>query len=354
MGLAPTSSPQGLKASRPQGRSIPTVSVLLPAYNAAPTLPACLRSIRRQTLADWECIVVDDGSTDPSGEYLRNTAADDPRFVLVQTPHRGLVQALNAGLQHCRGDLVARMDADDVMHRCRLEAQVAVLAAQPSLAAVGCHVRIFPRRSLRDGRRAYETWLNGIDSAAAVRCDAYVECPVAHPTLMIRRRTLAEFEYRDLGWAEDYDLLLRLLAAGCEVGMVPRRLLSWRDTPERLSRTSPAYGLDRFTECKAAFLVETFLRSSERYILWGYGGTGKAMRKALAWHGKRPLFIVELHPGRLGKKIHGAPVIPAEQLPRVDRAPILVSVAGDGPRGESRACLAGLGLRELADFVCVA
>lgn len=334
--------------------SPPAVSILLPVYNAESTLPACLRSIQRQTFADWECVAVDDGSSDATPECLRRFAAADPRFVVVRARHRGLVDALNAGLEHCRGRLVARMDADDVMHRRRLATQVAALDESTALAAVGCHVRIFPRADLREGRRAYEAWLNGIDTTAAVRRDAYVECPVAHPTLMMRREVLGEFGYRDRGWAEDYDLVLRLLAAGHEVGVVPRRLLSWRDPPQRLSRTSAIYGIDRFTACKAAFLSETFLAQSADYILWGYGGTGKAIRKALLRHGKRPAHIVELHPGRIGKRIHGAPVIPPEELPQVERAPILVSVAGAVPRGENRTCLSALGFRELEDFVCVA
>jgi glycosyltransferase involved in cell wall biosynthesis len=330
------------------------VSILLPAFNAAATLPAALRSIRRQSFADWQCIAVDDGSTDTTLACLRSFAAEDPRFVVIATPHRGLVEALRAGLERCGGRFVARMDADDVMHRRRLEAQVAALEGAPSLSAVGCHVRLFPRADLRDGRRAYEAWLNRIESAADVRRDAYIECPVAHPTLMIRREVLARLGYRQRGWAEDYDLLLRLLAGGHEVGVVPRRLLSWRDHPERLSRTDSAYGLDRFTTCKAAFLAETFLRAGDEYVLWGFGDTGKAMRKALAFHGKRPALIVELHPGRLGKSIHGAPVIHPDQLPVHRGTPILVSVAGEEPRRQNRGWLAAMGFGELRDFVCVA
>jgi glycosyltransferase involved in cell wall biosynthesis len=326
----------------------------LPVYNGATTSPACLRSVQRQTLTDWECIAVDDGSADGTAERLAEVADADRRFVVVDTPHRGLVGALNVGLQHCRGEFVARMDADDVMHRARLEAQLEMLRADPSLSAVGCHVRIFPRRNLRDGRRAYETWLNGIASAAIVRRDAFVECPIAHPTLMIRREVLLAFGYRERGWPEDYDLLLRLLASGHGVGVAPRRLLSWRDHPERLSRADAVYGLDRFTACKASFLVDTFLSSSAEYALWGYGDTGKAMRKALAAHGKRPGLIVELHPGRLGKSIHGAAVIHPDQLPAHRRLPILVSVAGEEPRRQNRAWLASMGFVELRDFVCVA
>src|SRR5207249_1333668 len=192
--------------------------------------------------------------------------------------------------------------------------QLAALESAPDLAAVGCHVRLFPRRTLRDRRRAYELWLNAIDSPRRVREEAFVECPVAHPTLMIRREILADLGYRDRGWPEDYDLVLRLLCAGHDVGVVPRRLLAWRDRPVRLSRTADRYGLDRFTACKAAFLAAHFLAATEAYVLWGYGPTGRALRRALLAEGKQPSHIVELHPGRIGNTIHGACVLPPDAL----------------------------------------
>lgn len=103
--------------------AVPAVSVLLPARDAAATLAASLRSVRRQRFTDWECVVVDDGSTDDTGGIARSLASADPRFAIVSTGRDGLVAALNAGLARCRAPLVARMDADDVMHRDRLGAQ---------------------------------------------------------------------------------------------------------------------------------------------------------------------------------------------------------------------------------------
>ena len=136
--------------------------------------------------------------------------------------------------------------------------------------------------------------------------------------------------------------------------MVPRRLLSWRDAPDRLSRTHPVYELDRFTACKAAFLANEFLARSDSYVLWGYGGTGRALRRALLEHDKAPSHIVELHPGRLGKRIHGAPVIPPQELTELPRNPVIVSVAGGKARGEIRYTLAGMGFVDGRDFVCTA
>ena len=328
--------------------------MLLPCRDAEATLGACLRSLERQTLASWECVLVDDGSRDRSLELARDLAARDPRIAVLPAGRRGIVAALNAGLARCRAPVVARMDADDLMHRERLAAQAAALAADPSLAGVGCHVRLFPRRALREGGRAYERWMNAIASPEALRREAFVECPIAHPALAIRRAVLARYGYREMPWAEDYDLVLRVLRDGLRLGVVPRRLLSWRHGAARLSRSDPRYALDAFTACKAHFLAEGFLARHERYVLWGYGETGKALRRALAARGRRPSHIVELHPRRLGETIHGAPVVAPQALPALPRRPIVVSVAGAAPRAEIRAALAAMGFRELEDFVVAA
>ena len=171
---------------------------------------------------------------------------------------------------------------------------------------------------------------------------------------MIRRQVLTTLGYRDCGWPEDYDLLLRLLMRGDAVGVVPRRLLSWRDSLQRLSRTSPTYALERFTACKAAFLAIFFLAHTDTYILWGYGDTGKALRRALLAYGKTPSHIIELHPGRLGQRIHGAPVLPPTALAHLPRRPVVVSVAGEAARQQIREVLQRLGLVEMQEFVCAA
>ena len=136
--------------------------------------------------------------------------------------------------------------------------------------------------------------------------------------------------------------------------MVPRRLLSWRDTPGRLSRTSPTYALERFSACKAAFLATSFLKETRTYLLWGYGDTGKILRRELLVHGKIPSHIIELHPGRLGNRIHNALVIRPEDLVRLPRGHVVVSVAGVQARQEIRQVMARLGFGELHDFVCAA
>ena len=332
----------------------PAVSVLLPAYNAAATLRPALRSVERQSEPDWECLIVDDGSTDDTAAVARAFAARDTRFRLLQVAHGGIVAALDAGLEACRGELVARFDADDLLQRRRLEKQRRALSLHPEWAGVGCHVRLFPRRAMTEGLRNYERWLASIRGDEDVRREAFVECPIVHPTLMLRREILGQARYRDCPWPEDYDLVLRLLEAGKKLGMVPERLLHWRDGAGRLSRTRARYSIAAFVECKAEYLARGFLAAAPGYLLWGYGDTGKALAQALAQRGKHPAAIVELHPGRLGQLIRGVRVIPPDALPSLPRLPLLVSVAGLTPRSEIRAALGQMAFVEGRDFVCCA
>lgn len=329
------------------------MSVLLPARNAAPTLAACLRSIERQTLTEWECIVIDDGSTDSTRSIALEICRRDARFRVVSVAHRGLIAALSTGLPCCRGRYIARMDADDLMHRDRLAAQARVLDTDSSLAGVGCHVRIFPRAPMSGRLREYEAWLNGLRSAADVARDAFVECPIAHPSLMMRGR-MAALGYRDCGWPEDYDLILRALGSGMRVGVVPRRLIGWRDRPERLSRSDQRYDLKRFVACKAHHLSTTFLSCRREYVLWGYGSTGRSLRRALADLGKTPSHVVEVKPTRLGQRIHGAPVIAPDALKPLRGSRVVVSVARVGPRHEIRRAMSAMGFVEGKDYVCAA
>jgi cellulose synthase/poly-beta-1,6-N-acetylglucosamine synthase-like glycosyltransferase len=332
----------------------PRVSVLLPVRDAAATLAASLRSVSRQRLRELECIVVDDGSRDESRAIALAHARGDPRFRVIAQPAHGLVPALSRGLAECRAPLVARHDADDCMHRDRLALQVAALDADPGLAGVGCHVRLFPRGALGPGMRAYEEWLASVRSPGDVRREAFVECPLAHPTFVLRSEALRAYAYRDLGWPEDYDLVLRLLAAGHELGVVARRLVAWRHTPDRLSQRSAVYAPERFTACKAHHLASGLLARAPRYWLWGYGGTGRALARALRAHDRHPDAIVELHPRRIGQRIQGAPVIAPKDLGAPGTLPLIVSVAGAEARALIRADLARRGFCEGSDFVCAA
>ena len=334
---------------------IPRVSVLLPVRDAAETLPECLASLAAQTLEDHEVLAVDDHSADGSRATLEEAARTDPRVRLLDNPGRGLVAALSAAAAAARAPLLARMDADDVSHRDRLAAQVARLDDDPDLDVLGTRVRLFGGVSLNEGMRAYVDWLNALLDHDAIARDLYVESPLAHPSVMMRASLLACLGgYRDFDGPEDYDLWLRAHAAGARFAKLPEVLLEWRDAPGRISRTDPRYTSVRFRDVKIRALERGPLSRRPRAVLWGAGPVGKGWSKALTARGHEVAAFVEVHPGRLGQRIHGRPVVPVEAAATIGDALHLAAVGQPGAREEIRRHAARLGLRDGHDLIAVA
>ncbi|WP_293861370.1 glycosyltransferase family A protein [uncultured Alsobacter sp.] len=122
----------------------PLVSVLVPAFNAAPFLAEAIGSLLAQTLTDFELIVVNDGSTDETGAIARSFA--DPRIRVHDLPvNMGEAQAANLGLALARGRYLARLDADDIALPHRLAMQVAELDRRPDIEVLGSNMLVFPK-----------------------------------------------------------------------------------------------------------------------------------------------------------------------------------------------------------------
>jgi GT2 family glycosyltransferase len=332
----------------------PRVSVLLPVRDGAEHLREALASLSAQTFSDFEAIVVDDGSTDASAEIAEAHAREDGRFRVLREEPAGIVAALEHGRAEARGSLVARMDGDDVAFPERLEAQVEAFA-DPDLAACGGRVSYFPVEAVRDGARRYEAWLNGLVTAETAARDVFVECPLPHPALMVRAEVLAAVGgYRDPGWPEDYDLVLRLWAAGHRFRNVETPVLRWREHGARRSRSDPAYSLEAFVRCKVHHLRATLLRGFPGVVVWGAGPVGKSFARELQAQGSRVVAFVDVDPRKVGHDIHGAPVVSIEDAPRYRDAFALGAVAGAVARAEIRAAVAAEGRRDGVDFVAVA
>jgi len=331
------------------------LSVLLPCRNAGAHLGEAIASIEAQSFGDFEVVAVDDGSVDDTAALLDAWRRRDPRVRLIRTGPNGLVAALNTALHAADGELVARMDADDVAWPARFERQLALLDAEPSLAACGTGVRYVPEPCVRDGARRYERWINSLVTAEQIERDIFVECPIPHPTLCARRTVLADIEgYHDTDWPEDYDLVLRLWAAGKRVAKVPAVLLDWREGEGRLSRTDARYGEDAFRRCKVHFLARTLLRGHDRVIVWGAGPVGKAFARELVRQGFTIDAFVDLDPRKIGQIIHDAPVIAPPAIHQRQGRFTVAAVGSDDARAEIRAALDQAGWREMHDFCAVA
>ncbi len=338
------------------GGEAPLVSVVMPVRDGAATVLRAARSILEGTLTQLELICVDDGSQDETAELLRALAAADRRLTLLRQAPLGIVAALQRGWQAARAPLVARMDADDWSHPRRLERQVALLRARPSLGLVGCQVRI-QGSAAGPGMKLYEAWCNDLLEPEALRRERFVDAPLVHPTWLLRRSLLeAAGGYRDGVGPEDYDLLLRLFAAGLEAAKVPEVLLHWTDEPQRLTRQDPRCHPDSLRRLKVQHLLAGPLAGGRPYLVQGAGPTGKAFVRALLAAGHPPAAFVELDPDKIGQRILGLPVLPLEALLRGERRDhlLLVAVAALGAKPVVRAQFARQGRREGEDALFVA
>ena len=202
----------------------PAISVILPVYNAEAYVREAVQSILAQTFTDFECIIINDGSTDGSGAILRELAMRDARIVLVERPNGGLVSALNKGLEIARADLIARMDADDVSMPERFALQHARMIQEPELAVLGSFVRSMDKVGNITELEQYPLTLQ--ETARHVERS----CPVAHPTVMMRREAVLKAGgYRKaFSHAEDYDLWLRMSELGYAFASLPQSLYNRR------------------------------------------------------------------------------------------------------------------------------
>ena len=201
----------------------PRISVLLPVHNGVPFFAEAVRSILDQSFGDFELLIVDDASTDESPEIAASFG--DPRVVLLRNERQlGITGALNRGIAAARGRLVARMDADDVAHPERFARQQEYLTRQPGPGVVGSNVVLIDRDGVETGTQRYPA------SGRDIRRTILVHNPFAHGAVMLSRSLLERHGGYDPAYLhnEDYDLWLRLAAAGAAMANLQEYLLRRR------------------------------------------------------------------------------------------------------------------------------
>ena len=245
--------------------SNPRVSVVIPAYNAQRYLFESIHSVLSQTYEDFECIVVDDGSTDRTPGILAELALRDARVKPLRIRHSGIVEALNAGVNAANGELIARMDADDVCLPERFQKQVDYLDQHPECIAVGSEVMLVDPFGSTLWKIEVKTEHDQID-ADLLSGDGWA---MFHPTTMLRRKGIIDVGgYRpQYQWAEDMDLFLRLAEIG-RLANLPEVLLRYRQHFASVNRTK----------------LEIQRHRSERVIIEAYRRRGKAMPAGFQLH----------------------------------------------------------------------
>lgn len=324
------------------------ISVILPFRNAAETLDRALHSVLARRDVDLELVAIDDGSADSGPERVRRWAQEDARIKLVRGESRGLAAALNTGVAQAKGRLLARMDADDACDPDRLHKQAVYLEGHPDIAVLGCQVRaVADEGAIGEGLARYVLWQNGLITAEQHHRELFVESPLCHPSVMLRREAMqAAGGYTDDAGPEDYDLWLRLDAMGFRFAKLPEVLFDWHHRSGRATFSDPRYALSRMRAAKAPFLAARLReRARQRLVVWGAGPTGRRLMRDLEPFGARADLFVDIDPLKIGRTARGAPIAGREAL-EPDRDVVVVAVGTRGARDLIRPQLEQLGFVE--------
>lgn len=201
------------------------VSVVMCTFNEPPgVVSAAIESILAQTHRELELLVLDDSNLEQTRQAIDRLAATDERVHVVRRKERmGFVHALNVGLGLARGEYIARMDSDDIAVPERLEWQQAFFVEHPLADVVGGAMDIINEQGEVTSHRDYPGGMR-------LRLFSMLRTPLAHPTVMMRRRVIDKgFRYDEsFEKAEDLDLWLRLIKVGCRLDNMPQTLLRYR------------------------------------------------------------------------------------------------------------------------------
>ncbi|MEO6436360.1 MAG: glycosyltransferase [Tepidisphaeraceae bacterium] len=204
---------------------LPAISVVMPVFNTERYVGYAVQSVLAQTFEDFEFIILDDGSTDSSVHIIQEYAENDDRVRFFPLEHQGYVSLLRRGLNHCRGEFVARMDSDDISTPDRFEKQIAFLRGSPEHVAVGSRVALIDPFGSEFEKPTHKT----VHAEIEAELLKGVGWAMVHPSVMMRRDALMKVGgYReDLAVSEDLDLFLRLAEVG-KLTNLPDVLLHYR------------------------------------------------------------------------------------------------------------------------------
>jgi len=207
-----------------------SISIIVPAHNAARTINDTIRSIRSQSLSDWQAIVVDDGSTDSTAEVITKECSSDSRFKLIHQEQRGEAGARNTGLQFAKSDWLLFLDADDWIDSRYLELMTNEVLVKSDLDAVHCG----SARVASDGAILIEKNLPPVGDIFRT----LASYPPFHVHSCIVKKALVDavggFD-TSLVTCPDWDLWQRIARTGAVFGGIPQILAFYRMTPNSAS-----------------------------------------------------------------------------------------------------------------------
>ncbi|AUS07123.1 glycosyltransferase family 2 protein [Pseudotamlana carrageenivorans] len=329
----------------------PLVSILIPFKNTKNFITNCLTSIIQQSYTHWELLIVDDHSTDGSFDIVEHFASKDPRFKLFKNDGQGIIDALRLAFQHSTGELITRMDSDDIMRPNKIE----VLAHQlltfgKKHVALG-QVHYFAEDGIKAGYKSYETWLNALTEKGTNYSEIYKECVIPSPCWMIHREDLIACDaFNPNRYPEDYDLAFRFYKHDFKCIPCDVVLHEWRDYSYRTSRTHVHYAENHFIDLKLNYFLELDYNHNKTLVVWGAGKKGKTIAKALTTLNIPFEWICD-NPKKIGKDIYGTLLKPFKALESITSPQSIITVANKTEQKVILEYMNSLKLKAIEDYV---
>lgn len=234
----------------------PKITVLMPAYNAGPYIREAIVSVLEQTFADFELLIINDGSTDDTAQIIRSFT--DPRVIMVSQPNKGISAALNLGLQHARAPYIARFDADDVCYPERLQIQYDFMVTHPDYNIVGSAVDYMDE----EGHYVFTHQPPAI-SNDEIQQLKYNVCPFIHSSVFYKKDViLRNGGYNEHAYTfEDHFLWVNILNRE-KAGNIPQPLIRVRLNPGSIT-IDEKWRTRKFREIKYRSLKKRSITADE-------------------------------------------------------------------------------------------
>ena len=253
---------------------------------------------------------------DETAEIIARFRAADDRIRVQDHPRTlSFVEVLEVGRRSARSQFLARMDADDLMHRDRLLNDLRMLESHPDAAVVTSQVELFPRERIQEGMNLYVKWQNNVLSPEDHDREIWIEQTVCNPAATFRTSALEAIGgYRAGPFPEDYDLFVRLHVSGHR--FIKRGEIGhyWRRHQSSFSVQSTNFSHDAFAGVKAEGLFQKFDLGKKPVCILGSGRHGGRMAKLLLERGVRIDAFFDVSPIRIGKTRHGITIRKQQDL----------------------------------------
>ena len=307
----------------------PLVSILIPFKNTEDYLAECLDSITQQTYKNWEVWAVDDSSTDNSWDIASHYAANEPRINVVENSGNGIIHALREAYEECQGDLITRMDADDIMAPEKIKTMVNLLLKHGEKHVAIGQVKYFSHRGISNGYARYEEWLNLLTEKGNNYSEIYKECVIPSPCWMVFKDDLDHCgAFKSDRYPEDYDLAFRFYENELKCIPCDKLLHHWRDYDSRTSRTSEHYAANYFLEIKIHYYLKLEYNPKRQLVVWGAGNKGKTIAKNLIDRKLDFIWVCD-NPNKIGKDIYGKKLFHFRVLNDLEEPQTIITVANE-------------------------